>query len=260
MTRMQSVVRWIGVAVVLGMLGLPALRPAQGQTLRWSEPVPLSRSGKFAWFPEIVSDRSGKVHVVWAEGYLGFDAVFYTSSINGTDWRAQIDIQAVQMNEYGPSAVRPSITIAQDSEMHLTYFTDSSGVLHTRAPVWNAGVVQAWAEPVKVNGIQAGYFSRIVEDQAGILHMFFTENVPTTTCQICFHVFYRQSQDNGDTWSERVDVSVEDIGSAKPNPLVDKDGNLHVVWESGFGGGQGQLSDPTSVMVASSYDGGLTWS
>jgi hypothetical protein len=100
----------------------------------------------------------------------------------------------------------------------------------------------------------------MAEDSNGVLHLVYTENVPSADCPICYHLFYRQSPDEGKTWSIRQDISKGDIGSVKPQIIVDKEDNIHVVWESGVGGSYGQLTDPTSVMYAASYDGGKTWS
>jgi hypothetical protein len=59
-----------------------------------------------------------------------------------------------------------------------------------------------------------------------------------------------------------VDLTPEIKGMAKPQLLVDSQGNLHAVFESGVGGSYGQLTEtePTAVMVVSSFDRGATWS
>ena len=41
---------------------------------------------------------------------------------------------------------------------------------------------------------------------------------------------------------------------------MDSNGDIFVVWESGVGGGLGQLSGPSVVKFTASYDFGKTWS
>jgi hypothetical protein len=48
-------------------------------------------------------------------------------------------------------------------------------------------------------------------------------------------------------------------GVAKPQIIVGAQNNLHVVFEAGYGGDLGQLSDPSTVMYIASHDGGDTW-
>src|SRR5690606_38756987 len=94
----------------------------------------------------------------------------------------------------------------------------------------------------------------------GVLHLTYTQNLQTETCRICYHVYYIRSFDDGESWTDPQDISLELTGSAKPQLLIDADQNLHVVWESGMGGSYGQLSDPTTVIYVASYDGGESWS
>jgi hypothetical protein len=48
-------------------------------------------------------------------------------------------------------------------------------------------------------------------------------------------------------------------GTAKPQIVVDALGNMHLVFEAGYGGDLGQLTDPSTVMYAASYDHGASW-
>jgi hypothetical protein len=91
------------------------------------------------------------------------------------------------------------------------------------------------------------------------LHLIFSENVVSSSCPICFHLFYRRSEDGGETWTAPIDVSRLATGAAKPQLLIDGQDNLHLVWEAGRGGAYGQLTDPTRVLYTASYDRGTTW-
>src|SRR5260370_22122497 len=86
------------------------------------------------------------------------------------------------------------------------------------------------------------------------MHIVYTENIQSPDCTGCFHVFYRQSDDIGLTWSPAVDISRWPTRAPKPQLVIDEANNLHVVWEAGYGGDRGQLSEAlqTQLMVTSS--------
>ena len=236
----------------LGLLLVSAVLPAQAtaQVRNWSMPIPL---GAY-WFPDVAVDASGRVHAVWSSGVDGFNTVMYAAK-EETGWSRPVDIAAMRQIAGGSEASRPTLLIDSHNALHLTYRYTS--IYYTQAPAGGAGVPVLWRAPLEID---EGYFSRIVQDRQGVLHLIFTQNVQTESCRVCYHVFYMRSVDDGLSWSDPVDVSVQLTGAAKPQLIVDRQDNLHVVWESGYGGSYGQLSDPTTVMYVASYDGGDSWS
>src|SRR5512137_2210806 len=82
------------VAAALVILNLQASAPtANGQTRRWSQPARLS-SG-FGWFPDIVADLKGQVHVAWSAGDSTYDTVLYAATQDGKEWSSETDIAAM---------------------------------------------------------------------------------------------------------------------------------------------------------------------
>ena len=241
--------------VALGSMG----RISQGQTNSWSNPKQISESELFSWFPDIAADPYGNLHVVYASGVIGYDLVLYTTSNNGINWQTPNDVFALPQEDGGSAATRPSLLVDRNSNLNIS-FVDLTTVYFSRVQEWNASLAQSWMDKVPMSGKQTSYFSRMAIDSKDTLHFVYTENVPSIACAVCFHVFYRQSTDNGVTWSEPHDIITSQNGAVKPQILVDKKDNIHVVWESGLGGGLGQLSDPTAVSYSASYDGGKTWS
>lgn|GEM_PF-557563 len=233
--------------------------------LRWTTPISLG----VGWFPDVAADPLGGVHLVWAGGRLlkdsssssddparGYDAVMYAASPDGRRWESFNDIAAIPQGG-GSESTRPAIIIDPGYTLHLTY--RGQNVYYSQAPVFSAASAKSWRSPLQISQGQVAYFSKLVAGVDGRLHLIFTQNVPTAACGICYHVLYRRSDSDGFFWSDRLDVSVLDIGGAKPQLLIDGQGNLHLVWESGQGGSYGQLEDPTSVKYAASYDGGDSW-
>ncbi|HQY94818.1 sialidase family protein [Caldilinea sp.] len=219
------------------------------QSSGWSAPVAL---GAY-WFPDVAVDGSGRVHTVWSSGGDGFDTVMYAAKTEDI-WSRPVDIIAMPQIAGGSEASRPTLMVDAANNLHLTYRYTT--VYYSQAPAGGAGVPGYWRPPF---AIEEGYFSRLARDSQGVLHLVFTQNVQTETCRICYHVFYVRSMDDGFMWSDPVDISVQATGAAKPQLIIDSQDNLHVVWEAGYGGSYGQLSDPTSVVYAMSDDAGNSW-
>jgi hypothetical protein len=251
--------------LLLVLAGLGSFfQDTRAQDTGWTPP----RSLGAGWFPDITADRSGRVHVAWASssrpvlGSLpgefprGYDTVMYMNTVNGETWSESHDIAALAQDG-GSEATRPALLVDDDGVFHMT-FRDQT-IYYARAPVLDAFSAQAWLSRQAISVNQVGYYSQLGLDSQGVLHIVFTENLRTPECAICYHVFYRRSTDNGRNWSIRSDLSRFPTGTADPRLLIDPQDNLHVVWEAGRGGANGQLSEPTTVMYSASYDGGANW-
>lgn len=242
------------VLLVLAGLALPAA-VSYGQTEEppsgWSEPALIS----YGWFPDIAADASGRVHLVWSSGTTGYDVVMYTASDDGVTWT---DINDIAARPTLGSVTRPTIVIDPLGVFHMT-FKDYT-VYYTSGPA--ASVSAASLIPYRqVSKGPAAYFSKVLRDSKGRLHFIITENVFSSVCSLCLHVFYRWSDDNGQTFSDLVDISEAiPTGAAKTQFVIDDQDNLHVVWEAGRGGDLGQLlTTNTKVYYAVSRDRGTTW-
>lgn len=251
-----------------------SIASAQGVSSAWTTPVALSTSTPSSWFPSIAADPSGRLHVAWAstlpaptppgpgtpsspQNPKGYDVVMYTTSEHGETWTSPVDIMAFGQAT-GSEATRPSLLADASGILHMS-FRDFD-VLYSRARADSAGDSATWLTPVKISTNGAGYYSQLAMDSQGDLHIVYTQNVPSTNCPACFHLLSRTSNDGGVDWSSLTDVSLLPTGAAKPQFLIDRRGGLHVVWESGKGGGLGRLDSPTTIYHSISTDGGTTWS
>lgn len=230
----------------------------EAQVTPWSNPLQLSAPGAPAWFPDVVSDPSGVTHIVWAGGDTEFDQVLYRAYTPGSAWSPINDLAAFPIVRGESAATRPSL-LADDQLLHMTY-TNYDGIYYSNAPLQAALAAGTWQEPTVVDGDQTSYFSRLAHDEQGNLHLVYTENTPQTDCQQCYHLYYIRSSDEGQSWTVPVDISIALTGAAKPQIVIGSDGIIHVVWEAGYGGGLGQVRDPTQVFYASSSDNGNAWS
>src|SRR5579859_2178313 len=253
-------VSMMAVAVFAMVNPLPTQANSSAQDQGWSQPYLLSPGTQSSWFPDVATDATGRVHAVWATSIStgvaqAYDVVMYSSSQDGLTWSAAKDIVALPSKG---ASTRPSLLADGLGWLHLTY--RSYTVYYSQAPVAAVGA-GSLATPQPISTPDNGYFSRLAIDKEGRLHLVYTENIQSLDCQGCFHIFYRQSDNNGAAWSRPVDISVVPAGAVKPQILIDEQDAIHVVWESGEGGDLGQLSGSaaTQVMYTASYDRGRSW-
>lgn len=246
---------WLLSTLVIGSLICTAV-PLSAQTTGWSSPVQLSETGQFSWFPDIAADQSGQVHVVWASFITGYDAVMYTTSKNGLDWTRPTDILALP---YTGAATRPIISFDFHGYAHLVGRNDNKMVYY-RVPVHDLQALPRWPPERDMSQLGGAYFSGISVGPDGRLHFIFTENPLAEECLTCYSIFYRQSRDGGISWTSPIMLTPVGNGAIKPQILVSRNGDLHLVWDAGRGGGLAQVTGSTQVSYAASHDGGKTWS
>lgn len=236
----------------------PAPAAPAAADLTWTTPALLSPLSQSSWFPDIFADLAGRVHVVWSSGIATgprqeFDTVIYRSTVDGVNWTPPVDIAALPTKG---AVTRATLLVDPTGWFHLTY--RSYTIYYAHAPVTDVRAARLLpAQPVSSPDV--GYFSRMVLDTHGRLHLFYTENAFIAGCTGCFHAYHRWSEDGGNTWSAPVDISPVPTGVAKPQIVVDDQDNLHVVLEMGRGGDLGQVPEPATVAYVASYDRGATW-
>lgn len=263
---------FIFLLVLLNLLSPSGVIFAQEEEVpRWSEPIPLSSKRPSSWFPDIAVDSNGGVHVVWSSkvelesqdeterAIDAYDVVMYTYSPNGIDWEEPFDLIAIPATIEGVGGyevTRPSIIFDDEDKLHLVF--RRSSVQYSQASLEGIREAANWLEPRQMSST-SGYYSDIAIDGNNVLHLVYTQNVPTADCPICYHVLYRWSDNDGLSWSNVTDVSLLPIGAVKPQILIDDRGIIHIVWEAGRGGGLGQLGKPTDVRYSASHNGGQLW-
>jgi hypothetical protein len=240
-------------------------QPVKAQRNAWAQPLILATQKSSSWFPALAADATGRVHLAFAssnaspanvaEGIRPYDMVFYAPIRDGEVEQTPVDVMSTEVTNYESYAARPNLAVDQRGILHMTW-RDKQGIYYTQAPVDRAHDPAAWRSSEFING---GYFSLILADKRGRLHLLLTENVISTECTICFHLYHYYSDDNGNFWSQQRDISVLPTGAAKPVAVLDGDDNVHVVWEMARGGDLGQTSGPKRVAYIASYDRGETW-
>lgn len=241
------------VAVMLSLL-CPATLDAQ--TTRWSTPQQLSQAdlGDTSWFPDVVVDSTGHVHVVWTGIVQNYDAVFYSGRPDATTpWSSPTDIMAkIVPTGSGRAATRPALELGNAGRLHLTFrdAMDGGNIYHTSVLASMADTPAKWNEPNSVDtGNQPAYYSRMAVDSAGVIHLVFSQAVPTEECLSCSQLFYQQSQDDGVNWSYPVMLSNLGMSIGTPWIFADSRDRLHAIFNS-----------DGRVHYVKSEDGGRSWS
>ena len=251
------------VVILLILAGwLVPMSVSYGQTQEWSKPVILSLPGRFSWFPGITTDLAGGVHVFWAtsrsvsnSSFGVYDAVAYCQP-RLTGCADVVEVAALGGGGYN---ARPAAVVDGQGTIHMLWHGPNV-IYYTSAPVMQHVSAQGWSSPRKLSG-GASYYLNIAQDRRGVLHVVWSEGVDQSKsiiCSGCGDIFYRQSDDQGRTWSAPVDLSNTELGSEKPQIAFGSDGTIYIAWEEGdeFLAGRGQ---PTSSMIIASRDGGRTW-
>jgi hypothetical protein len=255
---------WIALLAGLFLaLGTGRFAPAfgQGEAVRWEKPVRLSDPNWMAWFPDVVADDAGNVIVVWAggtrRGQTAFDALMLTRW-QGSAWSTPVDVQAVPIVNNESYAVRNSITLDRYGDV-LATFRVPIILYFSKAPMAQATSAQVWASPRRLSGSGVAYYNELEVDSEGRIHVVWSEIVTAPSCEGCADIFYRFSDDDGETWSSPVNLARSPgHDSLKPHLWIGKGGWLYVTWQESeglfVGGGK-----PAGVRLARSPDRGRTW-
>jgi hypothetical protein len=266
-------------AVALCCLAMVAPGAATAQDGAWRPPLELSdiRQSKWSWFPDIAVKPDGSVAVIWcsfpkAVDYTGdpisIDALMYRE-LKDDRWSAINDLYSAQYSIAqrnileGAYTVRNSMVAGRDGKLHIVFRRETDAA-YMHAPWERSFSYNDWSSLVTLADSGA-YYNALAIDSRANLHVFYTESVRDTAirqrpgCPNCANLFYRYSNDGGETWSLSVNLSADLEGANRPQAAVDRFDRVHVVWDEGFDwyAGRGQ---PKYGAYRRSDDGGRTWS
>ena len=124
-------------------------------------------------------------------------------------------------------------------------------------------VAQPWLSDMSAIDIGDGYQVRTLTDGEGTWLAVWHSNGPTPEgASYEYDIMMSRSVDNGLTWSPAAPLNnnaATDAGNDRaPDLAFDGHGTWHVVWHSNDSLG-GPLSDDFDILIAHSFDGGLSW-
>jgi hypothetical protein len=227
--------------------------------------------------PSIAVDKNDKVHVVWLDGTdgpWGTDyEIFYVSYTNETGWTNVTVISDGYAGKYWNDGYCSDAAIAVDSEnkIHVLWEDTTDGVWGTDSEIFYVSYTNSsgWSNITVISdGYGGKYWNDGTSSQASItvdsndnLHVCWqdtTDGVWGTDPEI-FYVSYT----NNSGWSNVTVLSDGYNGkywnwgtSYNPEISVDKNDNLHVVWEDST---EGIWGDDYEIFYVS-YEKGEGWS
>ena len=283
MTRVHLILSTVLVLVALQIAAVPA--PTVAQTAVWtrpfevSPPLPRNIGGippqgqgivnaaliSSSWFPNIAVGPEGSVHIIWNSGSQqgnsedeSIDTFMYRALLNG-QWT---EPNSIFITGKGGWTIRNGIAVGPDGKVNVS-FRSKTNILFMRASWNNAWGAQQWSEPRTVNSLSVAYYNTLAVDRHNVLHLVWSEAVINQDklrpeCQNCANMFYRQSHDNGESWSAPINLSNSNYGDNRPQMVIDARDRIHVVWDQGRDWSAG-LGSPKRGVYVRSDDGGLSW-
>ncbi len=221
-----------------------------GVSLAWSTPVRISKSENFPFTPFMVADSEGNLHVVWSQNDnniqkedLDLSTIYYTERRGGV-WSTPMDIFAATGGE---QARVNRLRIDDSGRLHLVYVTWSA-IVYATAPAGNAGSTSAW-QATRIG--EPAWLADFALSRDGTVHLVYALQRQG--------IYYRQSKDEGATWSSPIAVWLPPGSGYSPANVrieVDSRGILHVA--AGIASGLGGWK-PAGIIYARSVDDGKSW-
>jgi hypothetical protein len=263
--------------ILVLVLNITMVSGVRAQNPDWSEPVVISPEPDdhigYSWFPEIVADLQGNVHIFWVSWrkieqsqYGGYDTVLYCQ-IRDNDCEDVVELVAYDWSG-GINATRPAAAVDRLNNIHLLSrgiapWGGDPLIYYSKANANKAQLPGEWS-PRRIMSATTSYYSDIATDSKGDIHIVWNQRIQPakgqedTFCADCSDIFYRNSRDGGKTWSAPLDISNSVMADDKPQIVIDKNDKIYVFWEEGKEPFLGK-GWPTGSAMAYSSDG-VTWS
>ena len=228
------------IGQVILVLGL--LLSAQSTWADWSVARRLTWNAGDSRFPAVAMDPSDTLHAVWQDDTPGNWEVYYRKSTDsGTTWSAVRRLTWTKGDSWSPD-----VAIDSSGTIHVVWDDDTPEgleIYYKRSQdggdTWSASQRITWTPDFS-------YDPAIAIDSSDTIHIVWYDYASGDS-----DIYYKQSQDGGDTWgaSRRLTWTT----GASYTPAVGTTSSVHVVWED-------ETPGPAEIYYKSSPDSGSTWS
>jgi len=207
--------------------------------LTWLPETLLAPPGFGCRNPSIAAQDS-LVHVAWADDSAGRELYYRRSTDYGATWSDKTRLtNDIQESWY------PSLAL-HDSFVHLAWreWRDHSfEIYYKRSTDYGA----TWGSDERLSGdLATGSYNPCIAADSGLVHVVWWD---TRTSP--FEIYYKNSTDDGATWSDDVRLTNDTTGSYNMT-VAARGAAVHVAWEALYG--------TSFIMYKYSTDGGATWS
>jgi hypothetical protein len=215
-----------------------------GEAGTWSNDLRLSNTQANSWRPRIAA-KGSNVYVVWEENQsnlgINLSAVYFLTSANqGKTWSIP---EKVNMNP--AYAAFPAI-FANDTCVYMTWEDSRAGNDEIFMRRRNAS---GWLPDIRLTYDPSdSWSSAVAVDSKGVIHVVWYDYRDGND-----EIYYKNSPDNGATWSADMRLTFNPEISWDPRIAIDSADNLHVVWYD-------WRDQKDEVYYKRSTNGGTQWS
>lgn len=230
-----------GLVASLGLVGLLLVlvwqvRAQSGSGSNWEPPYNLSQSGT-AVNPVMVVDPSESMHLFWVDKFVGY---VYARQRNGV-WSepspALVPFSDPPFSETdGVESFTGYLpTLVADDDRLYAFWVDEDATLHfSRSRIPTAVDAANWLLAISLSDSVTGFDT--VVDSNGRLHLTYIKRAASNDAPT--GVYYRSSDDLGDTWTEPVQLFqsnyLRSISQEESNVQIAVSANnqVYVVWDN----------------------------
>jgi len=211
-----------------------------------------STDAGLAWLPETllappayncrnpsVAALDSFVHVAWADDSAGRELYYRRSTDFGATWGTKVKLTNEIQESWHPSLA------LHGSCVHLAWrdWRDHSfEVYYKRSTDFGA----TWGEDTRLSEDPAGSYNPCIAADSGLVHVVWWDTRTTP-----FEIYYKNSTDEGLTWSADTRLTNDTTGSYNMT-VAARGAMVHVMWEALYG--------TSFIMYKYSTDGGAAWS
>jgi BNR repeat-like domain len=226
------------IGIIILATGLFLLAPAAQAD--WTAAKRLTWTAGNSSIPNIVADSSGDLHLVWHDFTPGLDIYYKKSTDAGATWTAS---RRLTMTSNGSS--NPAVVVDSSDNLHVVCedYSAGNGEIYYKKSTDGGGT---WTASRRLTWTSGGSFHPAIAASSGDLYVVWEDATPGN-----YEIYYKNSTDEGATWSTSKRLSWTTGNSSYPAISIDPSGHLHVIWQDTTGNHE--------IYYTSSMDGGATW-
>jgi hypothetical protein len=222
-------------------IGLALLAPLSQAD--WTPAQRLTWTSGESYDPAVAIGPGNAIHVVWRDFTPGNREIYYKRSTDGgIAWTS-----AQRLTWTAEESRSPAIAVDSSNAVHVVWYehTYSSQKIYYKGSTdggvtWGAAQRLAWTSTHSL-------YPAIAVDSTDAVHVVWEDHAPGNA-----DIYYKQSSDEGITWSAAQRLTWTSGSSFKPDIAIDSSNAAHVVWED-YTPADGE------VYYKGSTDSGATW-
>ncbi|MCG2825888.1 MAG: exo-alpha-sialidase [Thermoplasmatales archaeon] len=213
----------------------------------WSKDIRLTNDSADSMHPSIAVDSSGIIHVVWQDGRDDLWGIYYSRSTDsGLTWS-----DSMRINSQSNSGITPSIVVDQRDRIHVVWAgatqEEPYREIYYMQSEDNGG---AWGEEVRLTYASGDSLAPDIVASDYRLHIVWSDKRDGN-----FEIYYKRSDDEGNSWSDDVRLTNTSEKSGAPDIVANLVGEVCVVWHEVYNINTGERD----IFFRKSIDSGNNW-